>query len=356
MTINTSRIPFVLLAILSLLGGFYTGLLRIGWEIPTTTAGAHHGAIMIGGFLGTLISLEKVIPLAKKIFYAIPVLSGVSIFLFLLGFPQAAVIALILASIGQVGMYITYLNRHVSLDISIMGIGSLCWLVGNVVLFSQWFYPLAFPWWMGFLLFTIVGERLELSKFLPVGKIQKGVLLFFLFLFVLGLLLPFHGMGKMISGFSIIAVAIWLLRYDIISISIRKQGLTRFMAIALLLGYIMLLFTGVLLVLPGDQQFSYDMVVHTFFIGFIFSMIFAHGPIILPGVLGNTHKPYHPILYIWLIFLHTSLILRFFGDIRINMEVRQFSGLLTLISILAYFISIVTLISRGNSKRQQVDS
>jgi hypothetical protein len=50
--------------------------------------------------------------------------------------------------------------------------------------------------------------------------------------------------------------------------------------------------------------------IHTFFLGFVFSMIFAHGPIILPGVLGISIKPYHPLLYVWLFFLHASWTIR----------------------------------------------
>src|SRR6187397_1290221 len=120
----------------------------------------------------------------------------------------------------------------------------------------------------------------------------------FLSLFLFGLLLPFHGIGKYLSGSALLLVAMWLMRHDVISIAIKKQGLTRFSGIALLAACISLMFTGLFLMILPDVPYAYDAIVHTFFLGFAFSMIFAHGPIILPGVLGLNVKPYHATLYV----------------------------------------------------------
>ena len=58
--IRKERIPFIILAFASLLLGLTAGLSRIGWNFVIPNTVPHHGAIMIGGFLGTLSSLEKV--------------------------------------------------------------------------------------------------------------------------------------------------------------------------------------------------------------------------------------------------------------------------------------------------------
>src|SRR5690606_28414698 len=163
---------------------------------------------------------------------------------------------------------------------------SICWLTGNVLLLTREFYPMAFPWWLGFGLFIITAERIELMKFLPVSKTSKQWLVLLLGLYIVGILLSFHGIGRSISGISLVAVAVWLLRHDIIPVSIRKEGLPRFVAIALICGYIAMMFTGAFFIALNQQPMSYDAIVHTFFLGFVFSMIFAHGPIILPCVLG----------------------------------------------------------------------
>ncbi len=88
-------------------------------------------------------------------------------------------LVLILASIGLCSIYITYLLKQYDLTLLLMLMGSLCWLIGNVLLLTKNFYPFAVPWWMAFLLFTIVPERLELSKFLPVTNGNKNLLLMF---------------------------------------------------------------------------------------------------------------------------------------------------------------------------------
>jgi hypothetical protein len=108
-------------------------------------------------------------------------------------------------------------------------------------------------------------------------------------------------------------------------------------------GYFALLLTGIFLSLLVEQPLGYDILVHSFFIGFVFSMIFAHGPIILPGVLGISVKPYHPILFIWLTLLHASWIARAISDITLNMQVRMYSGLISAIAIVGYFLSLAVI-------------
>jgi hypothetical protein len=54
---------------------------------------------------------------------------------------------------------------------------------------------------------------------------------------------------------------------------------------------------------------AYDAALHAFFIGFVFSMVFGHAPVILPAVL-RVRYPYHPVLYAPLVLLHASLALR----------------------------------------------
>jgi hypothetical protein len=232
-------------------------------------------------------------------------------------------------------------------------IGSGCWLIGNVLLLWKRFYPMVFPWWMGFLLFTIISERLELSRFLPVSKAQKNWLYLFLALFVIGLLIPFHGAGTVVTGFALIFMSVWLMRYDVIRITLKKEGLARYTAVALLTGYVALLLNGLFIIALKEATYAYDIVVHTFFLGFVFAMIFAHGPIILPGVLGLTVKPYHPLFYLPLVSLMTSLLIRIAADASIIPIVyRALSGWISMGSIILYFLFMIifTLRSVGFKK------
>lgn len=339
---------FLFFAILNLVLGMLTGLGRMGISVPLPETYIHHGAIMVGGFLGSLIALEKVIPLKKKIFYIGPLLSAGSIVVFIAGNFESSVILLVLASLSFVLVYATYLKRQFNMYLIWAAIGACCWLVGNLLLLWKRFYPIAFPWWMAFLLLTIVSERLELSRFLPTTKTQKNWLLSFLMLFVLGIILPFHGVGTVITGLSLVLISTWLLRFDVIRLTLKKEGLVRFTAIALTTGYIALMLSGLFIVALTDSVNSYDIVVHTFFLGFVFSMIFAHGPIILPGVLGLTIKPYHPLFYLPLISLISSLLMRIGADaLIIPFKFRALSGWISMGSIILYFLLMITFTIRA---------
>lgn len=342
------KIIFPLVAFLNLVMGVFAGFGRLGMAFPVPEVVVHHGAVMVGGFLGTLISLEKVIPLKKKSFLIVPLLSGASIVTFSLGQFQAGVVLLICASAGFAVALFIYLYNHRENYQYVMFGGALCWLTGNITLLFQRFYPAAFPWWMGFLLLTIVSERLELSRFLPVSSTAKKFLFGFLCLFVAGLIIPFHGPGTYLSAAALILISLWLMRYDIIRVNMRKKGLTRFTGYALSCGYVALLMDGIFLITFPNVVYAYDAVVHTFFLGFVFAMIFAHGPIILPGVLGITAKPYHPFLYVPLVVLMSSVLIRVSSDSGlIPGNYRMVSAWLSAGAIFAYFATLGTLTIRS---------
>lgn len=346
--INLSRLPFVFLAFICLLTGLWTGLSRIGWDIFSLPATAHHGAVMVGGFLGTLIVLEKIIPLKKKILFIIPMLSACNVLFFMLSQPAISTILLILASAGLILVFLYYLNVERSLIYGLMLGGAINWFIGNVLLLTENFYPLALPWWVGFILFIITAERLELMGFLPVSQFKKKLFIGLLLAFMIGVLISFHGIGNIICGIALIGISTWLMRNDLIGITIKKNDLTQFVAISLLAGYVALLLTGILFITFSNQWLAYDAIVHTFFIGFVFSMIFAHGPIILPGVLGINAKPFHKLLYLWLILLHSSWLIRIFADAFTEFMWRKASGIISTVSVLAYFVSLAILTIRSH--------
>jgi hypothetical protein len=188
---------------------------------------------------------------------------------------------------------------------------------------------------------------MELMKFLPVTGISKNIFIGLLFSFVIGVMFSFHGTGNLICGLALVGIAIWLLRNDLITINIKKPKIPRFIALTLLCGYVALLFTGVFYFSLSDQWLSYDAIVHSFFLGFVFSMIFAHGPMILPGIMGVSVAPFSKILYLWLGLLQSSWILRTFADVTTELSMRKFSGLLSVVSILGYFISMAILTIRS---------
>ena len=338
--IRVERVPFVFLAFASMIIGLLAGLNRIGWNLPFNTVMPEHGAIMVGGFLGTLITLEKIIPLKRQFLYAIPLMSGLSVVSFFLRMPTPGYVLLITASAGLSIVALWYLSKNTGLIYALMLVGAICWLVGNILLLISDFYPLALPWWMAFVLCIITSERIELMKFLPVSARSKNFLAALLMLFVITCTQSFHGAGSVILGTVLALICIWLLKHDLIRVTIMKKGLTRYVAVALLSGYFSLLLASAFLMLFNVQPLYYDIIVHLFFIGFVFSMIFAHGPIILPGIIGVSQKPYSRLLYLWLVLLHVSLITRVLGTFLFLMDVRKISGILTSAAIIGYFMTI----------------
>lgn len=349
---NKNVLPLLPLVLLALLLALWTGLIRLGWQFPMSQGVADHGALMVGSFLGSLIILERAVVLKKRAAYAIPAINILSLPLFLLGYPQLSYACLIIGSLGLVGIFWLLLQRQSDASLWIMLCGATCWFIGNVLLLKHDLYPMAVFWWMLFLLLTISGERLELTRFLPVSKHQKSLLYLGLGLCLLGVLLPYHGWGRWVLGTGLIGTALWLLRFDIARKTARKEGLTAFGGRALLLGYGWLLICGGLLFSYDTLPLMYDAVLHAFFLGFVFSMIFAHGPIILPAVAGLSFKPYHVLLYIPLLLLQVSLLLRMLADALLALEARKWSGILSGLAILFYFVGIVSILVHEYSKRQ----
>ena len=61
------RLPLLLLGFAALIGGVSAGLLRLGWDVPLegSAIAAWHGPLMISGFFGTVIGLERAVALAQ---------------------------------------------------------------------------------------------------------------------------------------------------------------------------------------------------------------------------------------------------------------------------------------------------
>jgi hypothetical protein len=348
---NKKVIPLLPLVLLALLLALWSGWIRLGWQFPITKGVADHGALMIGSFLGSLIILERAVVLKKLWAYAIPAVNLLSLPLFMAGYPIAAYACLVAGSLGLMLIFWLLLQRQPDASIWVMLCGAACWLVGNSLLLIHDLYPMAVFWWVLFLLLTISGERLELTRFLPVTLKQKSILYSTLLICVVGVLMPYHSSGRWILGAGIIGTALWLLRFDIARKTAKKEGLTAFGGRSLLMGYGWLLVCGALLFSYDWLPLMYDAVLHAFFLGFVFSMIFAHGPVILPAVAGITTKPYNPLLYLPLLLLQISLALRIGADVFLWIEWRKWSGILSGVAILFYFTGIVLILIHERSKR-----
>lgn len=298
-TVPIYRLPLLVLGFVSLALGVAGGLVRLGAQI-TAPAGAIalHGPLMVSGFLGTVIGLERAVALGRAWAYGAPLASGLGGLCLVFGYATAGFALLALAAALLVGASLAVLARQPSLEMATLAAGAVAWLAGNLALYAG---APAVPWWIAFFALTIGGERLELSRYLKRGPLARDAFIVLAAALLAAPLLP------RVLGVVLVLLAIWLFVYDLARVTVRQKALPRYIAWCLLAGYAWLAVGGALLALEA----AYDAALHAIFVGFVFSMVFGHAPVILPAVL-RVKLPYHPVLYAPLALLHGSLLVRAF--------------------------------------------
>lgn len=347
------RILMLLTVIMALLGGLGSGLARLGWQAGSLSQDwmLVHGPLMISGFLGTLICLERAVALSSRYRWSmiVPAVNALGAFT-LLWMPDSTLprFLLLLGSLGLVGLFGMMLRLHPSRDVVIMTAGALTWVAGNRAWFAGEPVYNVVHLWVAFLILTIVGERLELSRVRRLTAYSQNLLWITVWVYLSGVSLTLINLdiGVRLLGLGALFMAAWLLKYDIARVTIRQQGLPRYIAACLLSGYLWMAFGGIIAIVEGAVYAGpdYAVILHAFLLGFVFSMIFGHMPIILPALTG-IKIIYTPLFYGHLILLHTTLIYRMIGNLTSNFTIRQQAGLLNVAAILMFMI--VTLLTVG---------
>jgi hypothetical protein len=293
------RAPLLVLGFASLAHGVAGGLVRLGASIPAPAgAVALHGALMVSGFLGTVIGLERAVALGRLWAYAAPLASGLGGLCLVAGLAVPGFALMVFAAAALVAASAATFARQRSLEMATLFAGAVAWLAGNLFLLGG--QP-AVPWWIAFFALTIGGERLELSRYLKRAPAVRFAFLLIAALLVITPLAP-RAMGAVL-----VLLALWLFAFDLARITVRQTGLPRYVAVCLLSGYAWLALGGALLA----AGIAYDAALHAIFVGFVFSMVFGHAPVILPAVL-RIALPYRGVLYLPLALLHASLAIRVF--------------------------------------------
>jgi hypothetical protein len=356
------RLPLLIAALLVLLVGLWAGLLRLGWAWPAVPVMAivYHGPLMIGGFLGTIVGLERAVALGRPWAYAGPVASAAGAIWLILGFdPAVGQWLLLAASAGLVGVFVVLVWRHPALFTIVMALGAVAWVAGNALWIRSQVVPAAVPCWIAFLVLTVVGERLELCRFLPRTRARQPtfVIAVGIYLAGVGLSAAVPSLGAAIGGVGLLGLAGWLFVFDLARRTIRQRGLTRFAAACLLSGYGFLALGGGLMigyaaVLPAIRGtfsaaaspwlvgFSYDAVLHAVLLGFVFAMIFGHAPIIFPAVLA-VRMEYRRRFYAHLVLLQLSVLLRVACDVGEWDAGRRWAGLINATAIVLFLANTV---------------
>lgn len=128
------------------------------------------------------------------------------------------------------------------------------------------------PWWAGFLVLTIAGERLELARVLLHKVLARRAFVLVGTVFMAGLLLSLarQDAGIRLAGLGLLGMGGWLWRFDIARRTIRQTGVTRFITACLLPGYVWMMVGGMLWLGYGGQYGAgpvYDAMLHVIFVG-----------------------------------------------------------------------------------------
>lgn len=335
--------PVMALGAVALLAGLWAGLLLLGLPVPAghTDLAALHGVLMPLGFLGTLIAVERAVALGQGWAWLAPAACGTGALWLISGLPAGTGQLLVtLAGFGLLSVFAELHRIQPSLHNAVQGAGAACWCVAGVLWLAGRDLGVLVPWLAGFLVLTIAGERLELSRL--VGLTARGRALFVgvvaVLLAGLGASVALPAVGVRVAGAGLLSAAGWLAVHDIVRRTIRMRGVTRYMAVALAAGYVWLAVAGALWSVfgrPADGP-AYDAMLHAVFLGFVFSMVFAHAQVIVPAVL-RVRLPYHPVGYLPLGLLHASLVLRLVGgDAAGDTSARQIGGVANEVAVLLF--------------------
>lgn len=323
-------------------------LLDVAAPVESTALSNNHGLIMVLGFMGTVIALERAQALRQPWAYLAPGLLGSGGIALALGVQWLGHVLLLEGALVFTLVYAMLFKRAPLPLVAVQALSSLWVLVAAALApllpTEDLLIPLA-----TFLVLTIAAERAELAQ-LAMGPKAVPTLVILSLVLSAGatahLLWP--AWGSQLYGVGQALMALWLLRDDVVRIFIRTEGLRRYNAAALLGGYVWLALAGAIWAAGGGLAGTptYDLVIHCTFLGFGVSMIMAHAPIIFPTVIGRP-LPYRPRFYIPLATLNGGMALRVAGDFSGQGTLWQVGGTITVIAMLLFVIVAVVTVLRA---------
>ena len=333
-----------------------------------------HSEIIVFGFLGILIMFERVIgveilpknrrPITLK--PMIPIFAA-GFLLYLAGsvLQSDAVVVLggVLMAVGSVFFaYVVWWlffrgGDHLAMYFMLLGVVALtiASLVStHIVTWDQYGFALLL---LSYPMLFIIGERVELTRFgsgrsgrhnfkTALAVASTGLIL----LIIDTVLLP---SALLLSGAAICYLAVIGITYKVESMSLRRLStirypINRYVTIHTTTAYYWITVGLALLLLRlvwTSNPFLYDAFIHSIGVGFVGTMILAHGPIILPAILKrpmiNKTLSLIPLLLLTLgnlIRVAGDLVKPFYFDIA---AVIGYSGLLILVAVLAFFIMMM---------------
>lgn len=313
--------PLILLLVAAaLLSGIVGGLLRAGLPLPGAgsdwvgRAALAHAALMMVGFLASVIGIERAVAVKLRWAFAAPLGSGLAGVAMLLGHKELAAGLSVLAALVFVGVNCVVVSRQRADHTVLLLVSALALLTGTLLWAAGLGGGAVLPWWFAFLVLTIAAERLEMTRLMRRRpSAQRSLYLLMAALLAGATLSAFDArLGGLLFGAALSLLALWLMVFDIARRTLFARGLSRYMAVCLLGGYGWLGLAGAAWAATALGGPWRDAALHGLGLGFIISMVMGHAPVILPAV-ARVKLAFGPFFYVPLGLLHLSLALRLGG-------------------------------------------
>jgi len=337
---------------------------------------------MIYGFLGTAICLERAVALQsdgrRPWAYAAPLLTGAGgisavvislneaarttlsnlpipryLAAHLSGFAPERMMPGFLITLGMALLTAIYCyvwaRRQATHAVLIQLMGALIGLGGILLWWRGLETPRAVPWWLAFLIVTIIGERVELARLaFASGSTERRITAESAALMV-GLTVALYSptIGYPLIGLSLGVLMADTAWHDVARGTVRMKGLPRLAAVCMLSGYAWALVPALMWVIapPAFDGYGYDAGVHAITIGFVVSMLLAHAPVIIPAV-ARREVPYHVAMWVPFAFLQLSLLVRLLAGAREAAYPWRLGGTLGVVGMLLFVGTTLTVTIR----------
>ncbi len=265
---------FLAFAGAALLVGLFAGASLLG-VAPASAVTNAHGPLMVFGFVGGAIGLERAVAVKKTWAWAGPAFHVLAVLTLLAGVTRpvpAVCFALSFLVLGFI--YLEVHRRQPTLAVLVQAAG----VIGGVAASLLWAmtpsFATAMPLCVLYVVATIIGERMELARVTMAGtRVESLITALVLALAAAGviyILVP--AVGYRLMGALLLAISLTTVRVDVAKNLVRAKGLPRYSAACMLAGYFWLAVAGLAWLGMGQVSgFSYDASVHTIFLGFVMS-------------------------------------------------------------------------------------
>jgi len=326
----------------ALLLGLVGGLARVGVAAqfaPESTV-AWHGPLILFGFLGVLVAVERAVALRRPWAFSAPLLGCSGTLLLVTGSP-VEVVAIIWTCAALVAATAVFAldRREPSLANRCMLASCLAWTIGVALWGTGASLATLLPWWASFLVLMIVGERIQFGKLYYLRHAALTVTVLATLLLTGAMLAVADARpGTAVAGAAMLALGAWLVVVDVTR-RVRRPGLLWYVSVGLAAAYAWLIVTGTiwLVLAPTTGGPGLDAAIHALFQGFVMGMVLAHAPMIFPAVTGR-RMPFHRIFHAPLGLLQVGMVARVGGDLLVRPDLARTGSTMTAAALTLFLV------------------